>query len=347
MSATTTPPPVDLGSEAAPQEQFSSARLALHRLVRAQQKWPILQVVGAIVIFLIGTATIDSFATKMNIYDMLALAAFLGFAAAGQTIVVLVGGVDLSIPAMIVLSGTIIAKFTSQYHWAFILALALAIAVALVVGGATGFICHFFGVESLIVTLGVSSIVTGIIQVWTGGYLTATPPVFLTRLASPAASTFGISFPPVVVVWAALALLLGFGLRATVAGQRMYATGSNPRAARTALVPTLRVWVGAFALAAVLSALTGVLLAGFAAGDQSVGDPYLFESLAAVIVGGTAFGARGDYWRTVLGAVILTELTTVLIGHGYSEADQQMLYGLVILAVVAAYGRDRRLRDRV
>lgn len=347
MSATTTPSPVELGPEAGPQQGRSAIAVALHRLLRAQQRWPILQVVAAVVIFLIGTGTVDSFATKMNIYDMLTLAAFLGFAAAGQTIVVLVGGVDLSIPATIVLSGTIIAKFTGQYHWAFILALALAIAAALVIGGATGFICHFFGVESLIVTLGVSSIITGIIQVWTGGYMSATPPAFLMRLASPAASTFGLGFPPMVVVWAVLALVLGFGLRRTLAGQRLYATGANPRAARMALVPTLWVWIGAFALAAVLSALTGVLLSGFAAGDQNVGDPYLFESLAAVIVGGTAFGARGDYWRTVLGALILTELTTVLIGHGYSTADQQMLFGLVILAVVAAYGRDRRVRDRV
>lgn len=322
-------------------------RLALHRLTRVQQRFPVLQVLGIVVVFVIGAATISGFSSKANIDSMLTLAAFLGFAGAGQTIVVLVGGIDLSIPAVIVLSGTIIAEFTGKDHWAFIPALALALAAAALVGGFSGLVSHFFGVESLIVTLGVSSIVTGVIQVWTGGYITATPPAFLTRLASPAATTFGIGFPPLVLIWVVLAVLLGFGLKSTVAGQRLYATGSNPRAARLALVSTLRVWVCAFALCSVLAAITGVLLAGFAAGDQSVGDPYLFESLAAVIVGGTAFGARGDYWRTVLGALILTELTSVLIGHGYSTADQQMLYGVVILLVVAAYGRDRRLRDRV
>ena len=341
-------PSLDIPSQpAAPAEPEASRTSPVVRLARAQRRFPLLQFAGLVVVFAIGAATIDGFGSKANIYDMLTLAAFLGFAAAGQTIVVLVGGVDLSIPAMIVLSGTIIAKFTADYHWPFIAALGLAIAAALLTGAITGFVCHFFGGEPLIVTLGISSVLTGVVQVWTGGFLSASPPAFLTHLASPVAKTFGIGFPPVVVLWAVLALLIGFGLRSTAAGQRVYATGSNPRAARLALVSTLKVWVGAFALCAVLSALTGVLLAGFAAGDQSVGDPYLFESLAAVIVGGTAFGARGDYWRTVLGALILTELTTVLIGHGYSDADQQMLYGVVILVVVAAYGRERRLRDRV
>ena len=70
--------------------------------------------------------------------------------------------------------------------------------------------------------------------------------------------------------------------------------------------------------------------------------------VAAVIVGGTSLvGARGDYWRTVLGALLLTVLTTILIGHGLGDADQQIVYGLVILLVVPAYGRDRRTADRV
>ena len=99
---------------------------------------------------------------------------------------------------------------------------------------------------------------------------------------------------------------------------------------------------------ACLSALTGCLLAGFAGADQTVGDPYLFSSLTAVIVGGTTFmGARGDYTHTVVGALILTVLTTILVGKGYGQADQQIVFGVLILLVVAGYGRERRLRDRV
>ena len=97
-----------------------------------------------------------------------------------------------------------------------------------------------------------------------------------------------------------------------------------------------------------MSTLVGCLLAGFAGADQTIGDPYLFSGLTAVIVGGTTFmGARGDYTHTVVGALILTVLTTVLVGKGYDQADQQIIFGVLILLVVAGYGRDRRLRDRV
>jgi ribose transport system permease protein len=119
-------------------------------------------------------------------------------------------------------------------------------------------------------------------------------------------------------------------------------------AAELALVGTRRVWVASFAASSALAALLGVLLAGYAgSGNVTLGDSYLFTALAAVIVGGTAFGAQGDYWRTVLGALVLTVLSTVLIGKGYSTADQQMILGVLILFVVTGYAREPRLRDRV
>ena len=108
-------------------------------------------------------------------------------------------------------------------------------------------------------------------------------------------------------------------------------------------------WVVVFAASAVpVGARPAACSPGFAGADQTVGDPYLFSALTAVIVGGTTFmGARGDYTHTVVGALILTVLTTILVGKGYGQADQQIVFGVLILLVVAGYGRDRRLRDRV
>ena len=154
--------------------------------------------------------------------------------------------------------------------------------------------------------------------------------------------------PPVAVLWAVVAVVMAVLLHRTVAGRKLYATGANPRAAALARIDTERVWIVVFAASAALSAVVGCLLAGFAGADQTIGDPYLFSALTAVIVGGTSFmGARGDYTHTVVGALILTVLTTVLVGKGYSQADQQIIFGVLILLVVAGYGRDRRLRDRV
>src|SRR5439155_23750290 len=121
------------------------------------------------------------------------------------------------------------------------------------------------------------------------------------------------------------------------------------RAADLCLIRTQWIWAVVFALSAASSTAAGVLLSGFVgSGNAHLGDPYLFQGLTAVIVGGTTFfGLRGDYTHTVLGALLMTELSTVLIGKGLSNAAQQMLFGVLILLVVAIYGRQARVQDRV
>ena len=128
----------------------------------------------------------------------------------------------------------------------------------------------------------------------------------------------------------------------------MLATGANPRAAEYSLISTRRVWTLAFAFSGVASALVGILVAGFAGSvDSGVGDPYLFQSVVAVIVGGTVFGGPGDYTRTVVGALFLTVVNVVLVGKGAIPADQNIIYGVAILLAVTLYGRERRIRDRI
>ncbi len=122
-------------------------------------------------------------------------------------------------------------------------------------------------------------------------------------------------------------------------------TGTRPI---TRSISTRRVWTATFAFSAVASVLVGVLIGGFAGtADSALGDPYLFQSVVAVIVGGTVFGGPGDYTRTCVGALFLTVLTTVLVGHGASAAEEEIIYGAIILIAVAVYGRQRRLRDRL
>jgi ribose transport system permease protein len=94
--------------------------------------------------------------------------------------------------------------------------------------------------------------------------------------------------------------------------------------------------------------MAGVMLAGFSTGgDTNVGNNYLFPGLAAVIVGGTMMGGRGDYLRTCLGALIVTALNFVISVLNLGSAVQQIFFGALILLTVALYGRERRLRDRV
>lgn len=321
---------------------------AVQAIGRVQRRLPFLQAVALVVLFVYGSSTIDGFSSSQSLRSMLVLAALLGLAALGQTLVMLIGGLDLSIPGYIVMGAIVVSQLCGGDHWSLVPVVLVVVAIAAVGGSATGYICHRYRINPLIVTLGTGAIATGGVVAWTHARLTGSAPAVLSKLTAANGTALGLPVSPVVLIWALVAVAMAVFLHRTIPGRRLYATGANPRAAELALVRTRRVWVGVFCISAVVSALVGILLAGFSGADQSLGDPYLFQGLTAVIVGGTVFaGARGDYTHTVLGALILTELTTILVGRGYDSADQQIIFGILILAVVAGYGRDQRLRDRI
>jgi ribose transport system permease protein len=310
---------------------------------------PVLQILSVIVLLVVIGVTISGFFTKSSLYTTLILASFLGIAAVGQTLVILIGGIDLSVPALI--SGAnLVATLLAGKHWPFGLAIVFVLVCAAVVGVVNGFVTHHFRVPPLIVTLATGAIVTGATLGWTrGGQVSGSPPGWLTSFSSPIGTFLGIGIPPVIVLWAVIAIIMGIVLSLTVTGRRIYATGANERAADLSGVKTEKVWIGAFMVSAISSALVGIVLIGFTGqGEAGVGDPYLFLGLAAVLVGGTSLvGARGDYWRTVLGALIMILFTTLLVGHGAGLAVQEIFIGLLILLFVGVYGREQRVRDRV
>ena len=333
----------------APPDRTLADNPLLRQVRRWQTRFPALQLVALIVIVIYGAAAIPGFDSAPSVKSMLVLAALLGLAALPQTLVVLLGGIDLSVPGFIAVGGVITTELGGGHQWPVYAIIPLIVVVCAAGGAFSGFICHRFKANPLIVTLGMYAIVEGAILVWTKGNIVATPPASLANWTSATGTTAGIGIPPIVTLWAVVAIITGLLLARTPAGRRLYATGTNLRAARVALLRTELIWTVVFMVAAILSGLTGILVAGYASGaSPSMGDPYLFQGLTAVIVGGTALGsARGDYWRTVLGALILTALTTVLIGKGFDANDTQILFGFVILLVVAAYGRERRIRERV
>lgn len=320
------------------------------RAARLQRRYPLMQVIVLVALFVYGSVSLDGFSRATSIRTMLVLASLLGIAATGQTLVILLGALDLSVPGYIALGNVAVAQLAGVQGRPFVVAVVVIAVIAVVAGALTGLVCHALAASPLVVTLATGSIAAGAVLVWTnGGAITTTLPSGLSRLTSPVATTFGIGIPPVVAIWLVVAIVVGVLLGRTVTGRQLYATGSNRLAADVALVPTRRVTMLAFASSALAAALTGVLLAGFSVGgDASIGDPYLFTTLTAVIVGGTAIGgARGSYWHTVVGAALLTELTTILVGHHYDQADQQILFGVLIVLAVSAYGRERRVADRV
>ena len=320
----------------------------LARMATVQRRAPVLQSIVVAAVFAYGAVTLPGLTSWTSIKDILDLAALAGLASVGQTLLILLGGFDLSVSGIIVASALVVTTLRSQYNMPFVLALLAAVAAAGVLGGFAGYICHRLNIQPLIVTLATGAIALGVIQVQTGGALGAGAPNWLTTLSSPAGHSFGLNIPPLVLIWAAVTVLMGVFLHRSVAGRQLLGTGANARAAEYSLISTRRVWTLAFAFSAIASALVGVLVAGFTGTvDDSIGDPYLFQSVVAVIVGGTVFGGPGDYTRTVVGALFVTILDVVLIGHGASAATEQIVYGAAILLAVATYGRRRRLRDQI
>jgi ribose transport system permease protein len=325
-----------------------AAKRRLAWATKVQRRFPLLQIFVLAILVLYGFEKIPGFTGSPSIRAMLVLAALLGLASIGQTLVIICGGLDASVSGFIVMGDIVISELCGSHGWSFVPALLVIVAIAAVGGALSGWICRKYWINSLVVTLGVGSLALGGCLAWTGANLSGEPPRFLSTLVSAGESTFGIPVAPVVVIIAGITIALAVILHKTIAGRKIYATGINSLAADRALIRTSRVWLSTYAVSAVLSALVGVLLAGYSGPDQSVGDPYLFQGIAAVIVGGTAWGgARGDYTHTILGALLLTVLATVLVGLGYSAADQEIVFGVIILVVVAGYGRLPQLRDRL
>lgn len=324
-------------------------RLARLRATLLGAKFPIIQVVVFAFVFAWASATMDGFTSVPSLRATLVIAALLALAALGQTLVILIGGLDMAVPGYMTVGAVSAVVLAGDNGWSL---WAVALFVVAVTGGAgalIGGICHVLEVQPLVVSLGVSAMLTGGTLIATNANFMGTPPAALSELTSTMGKTFGLPVPPVLSITIVAVVLVSLILGRTVLGRRLYATGANPLAATGIQIRVGLIWIGTFAVGAAITGLVGMLVAGFSSGATlSVGEPYFFSGLAAVLVGGTALGsAQGDFTRTVLGALTLTILSTILTGMGMDEGSRRMLFGVLIIVVVLLYGRERRLRDRL
>ncbi|AWB88280.1 ABC transporter permease [Salinibacterium hongtaonis] len=318
------------------------------RLLGVQKEFPVLQLLAVAVILVIGANALPGLLNPSSIRLMLVMAAITGIAALGQTLVIIVGGIDLSIASMIGAGALAISQLPSITGLDFWVIFVGVIVGAGVIGAGVGYVSHRFDLNPLIISLGAGAIALGIALVLTGGSFTGTAPAWLGKFMSPISTTFGLPIPPVVSLWIVIAIVMFVLFTWTATGRRLSAVGTNRKAADLTLIRSRKMWVIVFMVSAIGSAVVGILLAGYSgSADLTLGNTYMFQSLAAVVVGGTMMGGKGDYNRTITGALLITALNTVLIGIGFSYADQQILFGLVILGAVVAYGRERKLRDRI
>ncbi|MBX6322177.1 MAG: ABC transporter permease [Rhodospirillaceae bacterium] len=302
----------------------------------------------ALMLHAAGTALIEGYSAAFSIRSMLVLAALLGTASIGQTLVVLLGGIDLAIPFLIGFANVVAAQLYGD-GMNFALVCAIVAALTLAIGAANGALSAGLGIHPLIVTLGVGTAVQGMVLLWTAGFPTGAAPQAVSEFVSIGGSIGPLPVPGLVPCFAVLVLLLHVVLERTPFGRRLYALGSNPTAAPLALISPLRLWTIAYALSALFAAVAGVLLLGFTGSAYAeVGQPYLFQTIAAVVIGGTTLiGGRGGLLGTVAGALVLTEINTLLIGLGLTPSMVEAALGVVIVMLVSLYGREPHVRTTV
>jgi ribose transport system permease protein len=307
-----------------------------------------------VVLVLVGAFTVKGFVSLANIRSILLLAAFLGMASLGQTLCALLGALDLSIPFIIGSANIGLASIMNLGvpPW---IAFLIVLLGGLFIGVLNGILSFRLQGQALIMTLGVGFAMVGGVQIVTslgtryGGNVFVRVPEWLTNLASINGSTFGLSIPPVIIVWFCLYVAVVLFMGNSRHGRSFYALGGNRAASKLLSISELKLWVGAYAVSGGMAAITGMLLLGFSGGGfVGVGDPYLLTTVAAVVVGGTSLlGGWGGYGSTVIGALVLTVLTSLFVGVGFSYAAQQAICGLLIVPMVALYARSPHIRMQI
>jgi ribose transport system permease protein len=307
-----------------------------------------------IVLCVAGAILVPGFASFANLRSMLLLAAFLGLASLGQTLCALLGGIDMSIPYVIGSANILLASLFNLKVPLFLACLVVVLAGA-IVGTINGVLSFRAQGQSLIMTLGVgfsivgaTQIVTSIGSVYAGNVLGKVPD-WLKNVSSIGGNTFGLPVPPVIFIWIIVSFLVILAMSRTRFGRNFYAVGGSRRAAAMLQISERVMWITAYVVSGAAAAATGVLLLGFSGGGfVGVGDPYLFTTVAAVVIGGTSLlGGWGGYGSTVVGVLVLTVLTSLLIGLGLNYAMQQAVFGLLIVPMVALYARSPHIRNQI
>jgi ribose transport system permease protein len=279
------------------------------------------------------------FASPGHLRYLLELAAVMGIAAAGQTLVVIAAGIDLSIASVVTFSAMMLPLLTAGWDGTGLAAVAAVLLLTTGIGLVNGLGIVALKVHPLILTLATATILQGALILIAGGSAVT--------VDNPAVVFLGngklLGWPMTILSWLVVAVLITALLHGTVFGAWLYAIGTNERASRLAGVAVGPALVAAYAVSGFCAGLTGLLLLGMnRQGYVGIGEPYLLGSIAAVVLGGTSIlGGRGTYLGTIAGAVLLVTITALITVVNASAGWRSILFGALVLGLLLLSGRDR------
>jgi ribose transport system permease protein len=282
--------------------------------------------VAALVIYLL---TGINFFKTTNILDIARGFSMLSIVAVGQTVVIIGGGLDLSVAEVISTSNVLAATFMAGKNALFLPVSALALLLGAGVGLFNGVLVTKRNVPAFVATLGTSIVLRGARLMWTQGLPQGHIPASLNALG--VGTTIGI--PNLFYVFLACAIVMGIVLTRTGYGRRLYAVGTNRSVATLSGVRSDRTIIQSYMICGISAAFVGVLLGGYTGmSDQKIGEGYDLDSIAVAVLGGAAIGGgTGSVGGTILGAVIILVLTNISLLMGFPIQSQMVIKGVVII----------------
>lgn len=295
---------------------------------------------GGLAAVLIAAAILTPpFYSIANLALILSQVGFIGVTAIGQTLVLLVGGIDLSVGAVIGLTMVTVAVASGGSGGRLGPAIAIAFGLGLLVGVANALLAAVRRVPAFIATFATFILAEGAVLAWTKGAPSGQIPASLGTIGAGKAA--GVPVP--ALIFAGLLVLSMFVLSRTTYGRRIYATGSNHIAARLAGIPTTLIVASAYLISAACAVLAGLLISGYTGyvDNQLIGSLNL-DSIAAAVVGGTSLaGGRGGVGRTTVGVILIACLQSFMVLLNAGNAGKLTIEGAVILGAVWLQTRQR------
>lgn len=315
-------------------------------LLKLQRNQMVMALGIAILIFVIGGLYNGSFLSPMNIGSVLSIAVLLGLVSAGQTLVVVAGGegIDLSVGAVMSLGAVMAAQTMRGQNANILMALALVIFCGALVGALNSMGILFARVPPLVMTMAMANVVITVQLIYTHGSPTGMPAPVIAFIGSQRLLPI---LPWLVVLGLLAVFLMQFLLKRTAYGRQVFAIGSNYHAAQISGIRAGLVKGVAYIFSGIFSSIAGFWLVAYNNFVfVNMGAAYVLPSVAAVVIGGTSLaGGEGSYTGTMLGSVVLTALSALLVILHTDEAGRQIINGLVLIVLLAVYTRQPSIRQ--
>ncbi|MER8437620.1 ABC transporter permease [Mesorhizobium sp. M1312] len=303
---------------------------------------PFLTVAIVAAVWIVASFVSRGFGAYGHLRYLVELAAVIGLVAAGQTFVVIAGGIDLSVAAIVTVSAVSLPLLSWQGDPTGLTAVLAVLALTTTIGLVNGLGVALLRVHPMIMTLAMATFLQGLLIIIAGGSAVTAENPLVRWLGN--ARPAGI--PAGVLLWVAVSVIVLAAMHATSFGARLFAMGANPLAAALSGVPVTSTTLAVYGISGFTSGLAGVLVLGMnGQGYVGIGDPYLLASIAAVVLGGTSIlGGLGTYAGTIPGAILLVTITALITVVNASPGWRSILFGSLILGLLLLSGREQARR---